>query len=330
MIRNTTSFSPRALRLALLGLTFGLSATATTSFADEVRTAGTVTVTPGGRTVVGGLRTAVVSATDTSGDTAIASAALLAANVALNRVPGYVAVPAKDVASAFAKVPLSDKLDAKDIMEIGKRSKAKRALALTVTPGDLSDTSASYSAIAELYDTATGGLVGRGEGTFTATADAVVADTPTPAPINSGTAAQALPNRALGGAVFQAINELNRPATFQGVVVSMPGAYQARISLGERAGLRNGARVEYVRNGDVLGYGSVYDVGNGESIATIAPEAAAPFIGVNTEVRTISNPSAARAGKSAREQDDADFNRFEREFGISAAIAGVVYFISTR
>ena len=327
MIRNTT--------LSLRGLSFalGLSALALPCLpaaADEVRTAGTVTVTPGGRTLRTGLRTAVVSATDTSGDAAIANAALIAANVALNRVPGYVAIPSTEVARAFSKVGISDRLESADISEIGKRTKAKRAMMVTVTPGDANDTSAAYSAVVEMFDAQTGGLIGRGEGTFTATADAVVADTPTPAPANSGTAAEALPTRALSGAFYQAINELNKPASFRGIVVSLPGAYQSRISLGERAGIRNGARIEYLRNGETIGYGSVFDVGSAESVATIAPEASAPQIGVNTEVRTISNPVAGRAGKNAREMDDAEFSRFEREFGISAAIAGIVYYIGTR
>jgi hypothetical protein len=207
MIRNTTQFSTRlslvAIGLAASGLAFALAARP--AFADETRSAGTVTVTPGGRTMRTGLRTAVVSATDTSGDAAIANAALLAANVALNRVPGYVAIPAADVAKAFSKVGMSDRLDSADIAAIGKSSKAKRALMVTVTSGDANDTSAAYSAVVEMFDAQTGGLIGRGEGTFTATAEAVAADTPTPAPANSGSAAQALPIRALSGAVYQAI-----------------------------------------------------------------------------------------------------------------------------
>lgn len=321
-LRRASRFSVLALALCAAG--------SHTGFAAEVRTGGTVTVTPGGRTVVGGMRTAVVSATDTSGDTDAAKAALLAANVALGRVSGFSAVPASEVASAFGKLKLSDNFVAKDYVAIGKGTKAPRALVVTVSPGEAGEQSASYRAVAELYDTATGGMVGRGDGTFTATAEALAADTTTPATTNTGDTAEVLGNRALSGAVYQAINELNRPATFRGIVVSMPDAYQARISLGERTGLRSGARLEYLRGNEVIGFGSVFDVGRGESVATIAPEAAAPFIGVNTEVRTVSNPTAGQAGKSARELDDAEFKRFEREFGISAAIAGIAYYIGTR
>jgi hypothetical protein len=36
------------------------------------------------------------------------------------------------------------------------------------------------------------------------------------------------------------------------------------ISIGERAGVRNGARVEYIRNGETVGYGSIFDVGTAD------------------------------------------------------------------
>lgn len=316
----------RASRLSVLAIALCASA-AGTSFAAELRSGSGVTVTPGGRAVVGGLRTAVVSATDTSGDVKAANAALLAANVALGRAVGFNAVPASEVASALSRITVNDQMEAKDFMAVGKSTKAARALVVSVTPGDASDASASYRAVAELFDTATGGLVGRGDGVFTATADSVTADAPTPAPANTGSLADVLRNRALSGAIYQAVNELNRPASFRGIVVSMSGPYQARISLGERAGVRNGARIEYLREGAVVGFGSVFDVGNGESVATIAPEAAAPLINVNTDVLVVSNPSAARAGKTSREIDDAEFKKFERDFGISAAIAGIAYYV---
>ena len=314
----------RASRLSVLAI--ALCAGAGSGYAAEMRAGGSVTITPGGRAVVAGLRTAVVSATDTSGSVDGANAALLAANVALGRVAGFTAVPASEVAGAMSKLNITDRMESKDIMAIGKSAKAARALVVTVSPGEAGTESASYRATAELYDTSNGGLIGRGDGVFTATAEAVAADAPKPTPSNTGNVADVLVNRALSGAVYQAVNELNRPAAFSGVVISQPGPYQARISLGERLGLRNGARVEYLRDGAVVGFGSVIDVGTGESVATIAPEAAATLIGINTEVRTVSNPSAARAGKSARELDNAEYKRFERDFGISAAIAGIVYY----
>jgi hypothetical protein len=320
--------------VASLSLAAALAFPMPTSQADVIRSGGAVTVTPGGRTVESGLRTAVVSVTDTSGNVDTAQSAMLAANVALARVPGFTAVPAKDVAAAFGKIGLRDKLDAKDFQEIGKKTKAARVLTLTITPGDTTDGSALYSAIAELYDTSNGSLVGRGDGIFTATADAIAADTNAQQPAAPATAtgamSQALPNRALGGAVYQAINELNRPATFNGVVISIAGPYQARLSLGERHGVRNGARVEYLQNGEPFAYGTVFDLGRGESVASIAPEAAASLVGVNTQVRTVSNPAIDRAGKTAEQVSQAEFKTFERNFGISAAIAGVVYYAFIR
>lgn len=310
----------RASRLSIIALAL-CAASASNGFAAEARTGGGVMVTPGGRAVNSGLRTAVLSATDTSGDVDAANAALLAANVALGRVNGFSTVPTADVAAAFGKITLSPRIEGTDIVAIGKATKAKRALTITVSPGEADAQSASYRAVAELFDTATGGLVGRGDGTFTATADAA---NDKPAADTKGTG-DALTNRALSGAVYQAINELNKPASFNGIVVSIPGAYQARISLGERNGVRNGARVEYLRGGEVVGFGSVVDLGTSEAVATVAPESAAPLININTEVRTVSNPTASRAGKSAREIDDADFKKFEHDFAISAAIAGIAY-----
>ncbi|HEX8834614.1 MAG TPA: hypothetical protein VF719_10460 [Abditibacteriaceae bacterium] len=321
-------------RSLVLGLSLGLAAWSLHAprlvHADVVHSGGAVTVTPGGRAVQSGLRTAVISATDTSGNVETAQSAMLAANVALARVPGYVAVPSKDVAAAFGKITLRAQPDAKDYQEIGKKTKAQRVLSLTVSPGDINDSSAGYSALAELYDTTTGGLVGRGQGVFTATAEAVNADTTAQNQTATADMATVLPTRALSGAVFQAINELTRPATFGGVVISIPAPYQARLSIGDRAGLRNGARVEYWANGAPVAYGTVIDVGVGEAVATIAPESAVSLIHVNSQVRTVSNPTLDRAGKSAAQADEAEFKRFERSFAISAAIVGIAYYAVIR
>lgn len=297
--------------------------------ADTINSGGTVTVTPGGRITQTGFRTAVVSATATDGDAAIAQSALLAANVALTRVPGYIAIPSKEVAGAFGGIKLHDQLDSKDYQAIGKKLKAQRILSLTVSPLETTDTSSAYSALVEVYDAVSGGLVGRGQSTYTATAEALAADdSKDKTPANSGTAEQALPNRALGGAVYQAIRDLSRPATFNGSVISIPGAYTARLSLGERSGLRSGARIEYLENGVPVAYGTVVDLGVGESLATVAPEANVNLVKPNTFFRTVSNPTADRAGKTANEITNAEFKKFERDLGISAAIAGIIYYIA--
>ena len=296
--------------------------------ADVVTSGGSVTVTPGGKVTQSGFRTAVVSATATNGDVAVARAAMLAANVALSRLPQYIAIPANEVGAAFANMNVRDTMMGSDYQALGKKLKSQRAMTVTVTPGETSGEAASYSALVEMYDTTTGGLVGRGQGTFTATGEALAADTAaqkTP-PANAGTAAQVLPTRALSGAIYRAIAELNKPATFRGVVVSIPGAYLARLSVGERSGLRNGARVAYYDGGQTIAYGTVIDLGFGEAVATVAPEANVTGVGINTEFRTLSNPTAERAGKSAREQDDAEFRSFEKQFGLSLAIIGIAYY----
>lgn len=296
--------------------------------ADTIKTNGTVTVTPGGRLAQTGFRTAVVSASATNGDADIAQNALLAANVALGRTGGFIAIPSKEVAGAFGSIKLRDQLDSKDYQAIGKKLKAQRVLAVTVSPLEASDSSAAYSATVDLYDGTTGGLVGRGQSTYTATAEAVAADdSKEQTRANSGTAEQALPNRALGGAVYQAIRDLSRPASFNGTVISLPGAYQARLSIGERSGLRTGAAIEYVDNGVPVAYGTIVDLGVGESVATIAPEAAVTFVRPNTIFRSLSNPTADRAGKTGIEITNAEFKKFERDFAISAAIAGIAYYI---
>jgi hypothetical protein len=82
--------------------------------------------------------------------------------------------------------------------------------------------------------------------------------------------------RALGGAIYRAVGELNRPAETRGVVISIPEAYRARISMGERSGLRNGARLEYLVNGQPVAYGTVTNAGLGESVATVAPKRLSP------------------------------------------------------
>jgi hypothetical protein len=177
-------------------------------------------------------------------------------------------------------------------------------------------------------------MVGRGESSFTSTVAADEAGTVTGAndiPVVNGRArttaasAEAAQVLALGGAVYRAIGELNRPMEVRGVIVSMPEAYQARISLGERQGIRNGARIEFLNGDAPLAYGTVVSAGRGESLVTIAPEAAFPSIYVNMPVRNVSNPVIARAGKSEFALNDAEFRRFERDFGVGLLTAGLLY-----
>jgi hypothetical protein len=63
-----------------------------------------VTVTPGRDVVASGLRVAVVSATDTAGDVLTAQRALVAANMAVARTRGFIAVPQAEVARALSTV----------------------------------------------------------------------------------------------------------------------------------------------------------------------------------------------------------------------------------
>jgi hypothetical protein len=329
-VAMTVPVAPK-LSLALLVACCALPAHA------DVYTEGTaVTVTPGARTTIPvqkGLRVAVVAATDTGGDVATAKAALIAANAAIARSRGYVAVTAREVEAAFDRKNMRGPLNATDFTSLGKTLKAPRALTVTINRGagptdqGATDPSATATALVEMYDTISGGMIGRGESTFTATAEAT---TPTAPPAAPGAAAsarsQTLAMRAISSAVYQAFADLNRPILLHGVVVSLPAAYQARLSVGERNGLRNGAQLEYLANGNVIGHGTVLDVGAGESVASVTPEAGFSSIFVNTEFRTISNPPGLLASQTKAQKDDAEFRRFERDFFLGIAAAGLIYY----
>ncbi len=335
------------------------------------------TATPGGGITSRGTRVAVISATDTAGDARSAQIALLAAETAVSHTRGFQVVPRAQVVAAMNKngknatfdprgpnmqasavdprVPIGEPaagdtrlpIDILDYKSIGKSTKAPRALSIFVTRGDSDAGSATVRAVAELYDTTSGGLVGRGESTFTSTVAeraTTVPDTRTGAtvtprsapavadgrPIVEGVAypaaarAEAAQLRALSGAVYRAVNELNRPIELRGVVISIPGAYQARLSFGEQKGLRNGARVEYVSNGATVAFGTITDVGFGEAVATVAPQAAFANVFVNMEVRNVSNPTMSRAGETEMQATEREFRRFERDFGIAAIAAAFI------
>lgn len=352
-------------------------AMAAPSRAGVTNEGGATTVTPGGSITTRGTRVAVVSATDTAGDARSAGIALLAAETALNYTRGFQVVPRAQVVAAMNKkgknasfdnrgpnlqktpidprVPFGEPalgdtrlpIDILDYKAIGKSTKAQRALSVFVTRGDSDAGSATVSAVAELYDTTSGGLVGRGESTFTSTIPAAAATvpntrlgadgTPRTAPVSAdgrpiveGVAypaaarAEAAQIRALSGAVYRAVNELNRPIQVRGTVISIPGAYVTRLSFGEQAGLRNGARVVYLSNGAAVAYGTITNVGFGEALATVAPQAAFSNVFVNMEVRNVNNPTSSRAGETEMQATEREFNRFERSFGIAVIASAII------
>jgi len=116
------------------------------------------------------------------------------------------------------------------------------------------------------------------------------------------------------------------PVCLNGVVISIPGCAQARLSLGDRSCMRNGATIEYLVNGQPIATGRVISVGSGSSVATVIPESAACAVYINSEFRVITNPTAANAGPTDAQIAEREWNRFEREFAISAAVAAIAYY----
>lgn len=381
---STRLVSP-ARTLALLTLCAASLAVSSPSRADtKLQNGSATTFMPGGVVAQHGLRTAIVSATVSEGDTDNAQRALIAAQRAIASTRDFYAIPTAQVAAALKQLttkggtdlrlpedrrkltPLStpygepqpvedirSPLDAQDFRALGKKLKVDRLLAVYITPGESNETSSTFGAVVEMFDPARGNLVGRGEATFTATLDAAATDAPLGAktisrpaipasdkaaenissdvPVANGTArlaaktTMALPIRALGGAVFRAVQELNRPISLSGRVISIPGAYQARVSLSELKGLRNGARIEFLEGGQPVAYGTVSSVGSGEALVTVAPEYAFPSVYVNMKVRNVNNPTIVRAGMTDDQRDEKEFRRFETEFGIDLAVAGLLY-----
>jgi hypothetical protein len=354
------SRSFRALAVALGLCTLPLAAQIAHA---DMNDAGSTPVTKpmNGQVKAVGLKTAVVAATDTGGDEEVALRALKAANIALARTRGYVIIPADRVAKTLQENGTRWPFLPRDYPNIKKKlDKADRVLAVTVSP--VSGANPTYSALVELYDLNTGGLVGRGEGTYTAGADSrpLVGNTVTtttdttaltgsfavpagtaPAPVSdvmapttttvTTEAATETDSRflAVDGAILHAVEQMNEPATLNGIIVSLPGGYTARLSKGLMHGLRNGARVEYTFRGQTIAYGSIVDVGKGESIATVAPERAFPLLSINGEFHTVSNPVAGAMGKSRDEIEDREFSKFEKEFGLGAGLAGLAYLLFT-
>lgn len=297
-----------------------------------------VTVRPGRTSyVTPDLRTAVVGATETGGNVEIARRALAAASAAISVLPGYATIPAAEVARAMRNLK-RDALRVPEFQAMKKAIRADRALSVTLSPGTISDAEASYTAVAELYDTTTGGLVGRAEETYSATPDNA-----NPARVNESTIPAAnvargalvdaptgtLTERAADGAIARAVFALNAPILQRGVVLNKnafagtTGApLVARISLGERSGMRVGTPIVYFApDGRQVAFGTIVDLGAGESLATIAPESAFSQIMVNSEVRNIDNPPVARAGAPQRTQDEREWRQFERRFGVALVVA---------
>jgi hypothetical protein len=359
MLRKSRRPSSRIKSLLLLAAGAGLGVCALPLPAHADSTPASAPTIHSARKAAG-LKTAVVAATDTGGETDIARRALAAANIAMARSEGYVLMAPSTVAADLKKSGLRYPYAPRDYTQVRRSlDKADRIVAVTVTPGDVNETSATYKALVEMYDTNNGGLVGRGEATYTADANSqalVPATSATPNTADGGAvkgsfsvpagtattsttttaAATTAPAKseaprflAVDGAVLHAVAEMNEPAQLTGIVVSLPAQHMARLSLGEMHGLRNGARVEYLVRGTPIAWGTVVDVGKGEAVATVAPERAYPFIEVNSEWRTASIPALGAAGLTRDQIDTREWKKFERDFGIAAAIAGVAYLIYT-
>jgi hypothetical protein len=272
---------------------------------------GAVVAVPGGPAIVG-VPVIIAAAIDTSGNADTARRALIVANAALRATPGYrpaaqseyTPLTGASAATALKATPWAYPFTASDYQKIGKASKAPYAMTISVTPG----TDGTYSAVAEMIRTKDGALTGYGKGT---------------------TPASATPETALDSAVAAAVVALGETATIPGVIVSKPGAYMARISLGTLSGARGGARVEYLgEDGEPVAFGTIVDIAAGEAAATVAPETAFPGLHINQRVRLVNNPSAKRALPDFSTLQEKDYKTFERNFGFSLALAGAIYYIA--
>ena len=298
-----------ALPVLALGLRPAMAQTVVTPPAAAT---GTVAVLPAGPTR-SGTPVIVASAVDTSGDADIAKRALGLANAALANTPGYAPMPTSEYAplsanlakSSMKPVDWSYPLTATDFQRIGKAGGTKRTIprALTIAVSPITD---GYNAVAELYDTRNGALVGYGRGTGTG-------------------------ENGLESAVSSAVVALGETATLNGIIVSKPSGNVARLSLGLTTGARGGARIEYLGdNGEPIAFGTIFDIAAGEALATVAPETAYPNLYVNGRVRLVQNPSAKRALPTAKEVSDREFAQFEKSFALSLGTAAAVYYLAIR
>jgi len=306
----------RALRLIpLLPILLAVSSRA---HAQTVVTApaaadGGVAVVPGGPTH-SGTPVLIAAVIDTTGNADNAKKALQLAPRALSQTPGYSAIPSSEypaVSAALAKsgakgTDWSYPFTSTDYIRLGKATRAKRAMTLTISPAGT-----GFGAVAELYDTKIGVLTGYGRGTSSA-----------------GTTGDA----ALSSAITDAVRALGQTATIPGVVLSKPsygGTYVARLSTGTLSGARAGARIEYLGdNGEPIAFGTLFDIAEGEGLASVAPETAYPDIFINQRVRLVNNPLEKRALPTSRQRDEKDFNEFERNFAIDLAVGTAIYYIA--
>jgi len=308
LLRTPRSAQLRVARvlpvLALAGaLLVPLAAQAQTTITKAGTSA--VGVVPGNPTRTGAV-TVVAAAIDTSGNAETARLALGYANAALRATPGYSPM------AASAYTPLSEKLakealktdwgwpfTASDYQKIGKLGKAPDAMTISVTP-----VAGGYDAVAEMYDTARGALVGYGN-------------------------ASATGDEALQNAIGDAVTQLGVTATLDGIIISKPNGYLARLSLGTIAGGRGGARVEYLDGeGNPIAFGTIFDIAPGEALATVAPETAYSRLGINGRVRIVDNPTTKRALPDFTKKFDQEYKSFETQFGISLVAAAAVYFLT--
>lgn len=325
MLRNsphTTHTSAIKLTALTLGLGIGLLPFATnTAIADDAPNT-SVTTPSSTRVKAHGIKTAIVAATDTGGNIDIAWRALKATHVAFSHEPGYVVMSSDKVVKALKNSGYRWPFSPNQFPEVQKRlQKVQRGVSVEVSPVDGSDN--TRKAVVELYDFSNGGLVGYGEAIYTATEDSLPL-------VNDTTAAEInLEALAVDGAILRAVAELSRPAELRGIIVSLPNGYLTRLSKGLRQGLRNGTRIEYIVNDNVVARGSVIDANEGEALATIAPESAYPLLAVNGDFRTVSIPNLGAAGKTSIEKDRKEWKRFELEAGLAAGIAGLGYLLFT-
>ncbi len=355
--RSRAPFS-RARLFSLVGLSAALSCGVTAVYAQNLPDSasinessatatskgGAVTVRPGKSLyVTPDLRTAVVGATELSGNVDLAKRGMAAAMAAISVLPGYTDIAPRELATAMQGFK-KDALRAPEYQALKKSVRADRVLSITLEAGENNDNLSTYSAVAELFDTTTGGLAGRGEGSYTATPNnanpARVPESTLPASnVARGNTVDAptgtLQERAVDGAIARAVFALNDPLITRGVVLhtivpeqikskksTVAAPYYARISLGEMAGARNGASVEYYSpQGQRLAFGTIVDIGPGEALATIAPENAFPNIHTNYEVRMTDNPPLGRAGRTSAQSYESDWRSFETQFGISLGVA---------
>ncbi len=298
------------LALPLLGLmtlpSLHQRADAQTIVTPPAAAPGTVAVVPAGPKRIA-TSVIVAAAIDTTGNADNARKALTAANAALGMTPGYSAASAKAY-KAMAGAALKDAdwvwpFTATDYQKIGKVSKSERAMTISLTPG----ADGSFSAVAEMMDTKSGGIVGYGKGASNA------------------------PEGALELAVRSAVVALGERAQISGIVISKPGGYITRLSLGSNSGARGGARIEYLGDdGEPVAFGTIVDIAAGESLATFAPETAVNEIYANQRIRVVNNPSEKRALPTTFQIQEKEYAGFEKQFGLAIAIAGAVYYLQAR